>query len=144
MDCSGAIYHLFQSLGHTDIPRQSDQIAQWLAEKTSLTSVTNAQSLQDPAFAALQPGDLLFWTTPDAPKDRKLPVTHVMLYLGIHQTTGKPLLFGSSDGRTYAGQRRIGVSVFDLNLPKPSSPSTLHSYGRPPPAPGKPGSRPKP
>ena len=135
MDCSGAIYHLFQSLGHTDIPRQSDQIAQWLIEKSTLNSVNDSHSLSAPAFDSLKPGDLLFWTTSDAPKARQMPITHVMLYLGTHKTTGKPLLFGSSDGRTYAGQRRTGVSVFDLTLPKATSKSTLHSFGPPPPIP---------
>jgi hypothetical protein len=135
MDCSGAIYHLFQSLGHTDIPRQSDQIAQWLIEKSTLNSVNDSPSLSAPAFDSLKPGDLLFWTTSDAPKARQMPITHVMLYLGTHKTTGKPLLFGSSDGRTYAGQRRTGVSVFDLTLPKATSKSTLHSFGPPPPIP---------
>lgn len=135
MDCSGAIYHLFQSLGHSDIPRQSDQIAQWLIEKSTLNSVKASHSLSDPAFDTLKPGDLLFWTTTDAPKARQMPITHVMLYLGTHKTTGKPLLFGSSDGRTYAGQRRTGVSVFDLILPKPTSKSILHSFGPPPPNP---------
>ena len=49
--------------------------------------------------------------------DRDPPVTHVMVYLGKRKKDGVRLMFGSSDGRPYDGQRRNGVSVFDFKMP---------------------------
>jgi cell wall-associated NlpC family hydrolase len=134
MDCSGTIYHLLRALGHTDVPRQSDQIAQWVIDKGSWTPTQAPASLDDPVFAALKPGDLLFWGGTYASTQRTLPVTHVMLYLGKHRITQKPVVFGASDGRSYAGQRRTGVSVFDFALPKVDAKASFMGYG-PPPAP---------
>jgi cell wall-associated NlpC family hydrolase len=135
MDCSGAIYHLLQSLGHHDIPRQSDEMAEWIIKRGTWTPTPSPHEVTDPIFSKLNPGDLLFWSSLDAPKDRHLPITHVMLYLGRHSVTGKRLLFGSSDGRSYVGERRSGVSVFDFSLPKANSKTALFGYGRLPSAP---------
>lgn len=130
MDCSGAIYYLLQSHGCSDAPRQSDEMAAWISEKALLRRTESARSLEDPIFKALQPGDLIFWSGTYVAKTRKLPVTHVMLYLGRLAKNGKPVVFGSSDGRRYEGQKRTGVSVFDLVLPKPGSTSKLYGFGR--------------
>ncbi|NNM58873.1 MAG: hypothetical protein HKM04_03575 [Legionellales bacterium] len=46
----------------------------------------------------------------------------MMLYLGKN-LAGKSLMFGASDGRTYEGIQRWGVSVFDFTLPSSSSKS---------------------
>ena len=55
----------------------------------------------------LKPGDLLFWTgTYDVEKDP--PVTHTMIYLGKEKKTGKPVMVGASDGRTFEGERSPG------------------------------------
>jgi hypothetical protein len=59
---------------------------------------------------------------------RKLPITHVMLYLGTRVKDGKPVIYGSSDGRSYEGQKRCGVSVFDFSLPKADD-SKVEFYG---------------
>jgi hypothetical protein len=64
-------------------------------------------------FNELKPGDLLFWTgTYDVEKDP--PVTHTMIYLGEDKETGKPVMLGASDGRSFEGKRMSGVSVFDF------------------------------
>lgn len=40
--------------------------------------------------------------------------------------SGRPLVFGASDGRVYQGERRTGVSIFDLSLPKEAThPSSM-------------------
>jgi cell wall-associated NlpC family hydrolase len=130
MDCSGTIVHLLQKAGIGNVPRQSDQICHWLAERTLLHRITTARSLADAEFSALQPGDLVFWSgTYVTSAPRAVPVTHVMLYLGKHSRTGRPVLFGASDGRVYEGKRRTGVSVFDFSLPKAGGKSSIYGYG---------------
>ncbi len=131
MDCSGSVYHVLRFMGLQDVPRQSDEMCGWVDKKTQLHLTPNATSFDDAEFAALTPGDLLFWTNTTETK-RKLPVTHVMIYLGKLKKNGKRIVFGASDGRSYEGQRRSGVSVFDLSLPKSDSTSRLYGYGAAP------------
>jgi NlpC/P60 family len=132
MDCSGAVYHVLQFQGLKDVPRQSDEMCQWVDKKTQLHLTPTATSFGSEEFDALKPGDLLFWTNTTA-TTRKLPVTHVMIYLGKVKKSGKRIVFGSSDGRSFHGERRSGVSVFDFNLPRPDSTSHFYGYG---PTPG--------
>jgi hypothetical protein len=49
--------------------------------------------------------------------NREIPVSHVMIYLGTEKSTKKPVMVGASDGRSYDGVRRNGVSVFDFKMP---------------------------
>lgn len=129
MDCSGTIYHLLQKAGITGVPRQSDQICAWVRDRGALHRTEKADTLEHSEFTRLKPGDLVFWSgTYDATR-RAIPVTHVMLYLGRNKATGRPVVFGASDGRRYEGQRRTGVSVFDLALPRPGSNASLYGYG---------------
>src|SRR5262249_61329150 len=51
--------------------------------------------------------------------DRNPPITHTMIYLGREKRTKKRVMIGSSDGRTYDGKQRFGVSVFDFKMPPP-------------------------
>ena len=37
-----------------------------------------------------------------------------MIYLGKEKSAGKPIMVGSSDGRTYRGEKQFGVSIFDF------------------------------
>ncbi len=129
MDCSGTLFYLLNGLGLKGVPRQSNEICAWVQSHTLLHRVEKADSLKHPEFASLQPGDLLFWSGTYVTAPRTLPVTHVMLYLGKLKKSGRPLVFGASDGRVYQGERRTGVSVFDLSLPKESSPSKFYGYG---------------
>lgn len=131
MDCSGTMYHILHFQGLKDVPRQSNEMAEWVQEKTQLHLTPTATSFDSPEFADLKPGDLLFWTNTTETK-RKLPVTHVMIYLGKDKKTGKRIVFGASDGRSFHGERRSGVSVFDFTLPRAESPSRLYGYGRAP------------
>ncbi|HYF35944.1 MAG TPA: NlpC/P60 family protein, partial [Prosthecobacter sp.] len=129
MDCSGTIFHLLQGLGIKGVPRQSDDICRWVQNGTLLHRIDKADSLTHPEFSALQPGDLLFWSGTYSSVPREIPVTHVMIYLGKMKKGGKHVVFGSSDGRVYQGQRRTGVSVFDFTLPKAGSKSSFYGYG---------------
>lgn len=132
MDCSGTIYHVLHFQGLKDVPRQSDEMCNWVDKKGHLYLTPTATSFDSEEFANLKPGDLLFWTS-TTEKTRKLPVTHVMVYLGKLKKSGKRIVFGSSDGRSYMGERRSGVSVFDFSLPRPESTKHFYGYG---PTPG--------
>ncbi len=126
MDCSGTIYYLLHTLDVTETPRTANQIYQWVKQEGHFHAMEGKNSsLMD--FSALKPGDLLFWSGTYRSKDNPA-ITHVMLYLGKNQQ-GEPLMFGSSDGRTYQGHALWGVSVFDFLIPRPNSPAKFVGYG---------------
>ena len=115
MDCSGTIYYLLRQRGFEDTPRTASEQYAWVRGKSRFYAVLSKK--QDaPELAEMRPGDLLFWTG-TYNVDRDPPVTHTMIYLGRRKKDGHRLMVGSSDGRTYDGQRRNGVSVFDFHLP---------------------------
>jgi cell wall-associated NlpC family hydrolase len=119
MDCSGFIYYLLTENGFKDVPRDSSQQYVWVRKAGDFNAVL---SRKEDSFEldALKPGDLLFWRgTYDI--DRDPPITHTMIYLGREKRTKKRVMIGSSDGRTYDGKQRWGVSVFDFKLPPPPS-----------------------
>jgi hypothetical protein len=70
----------------------------------------------NPELREMRPGDLLFWTG-TYQVDADPPVTHTMIFLGRRKKDGHRLMVGASDGRSYDGQRRNGVSVFDFTMP---------------------------
>lgn len=125
MDCSGTIYYLLQHYGQPQVPRQSDEIYNWVVAKGKFHAVT-AHRFDSEEFAALKPGDLLFWTGTYA-VNRPTGVSHVMLYLGKN-LNDQPLMFGASNGRTYQGKQIWGVSVFDFVLPKENATSRFIGY----------------
>jgi cell wall-associated NlpC family hydrolase len=133
MDCSGTVFRVLTDCGIKNVPRQSDEICRWVMRRSVLYRTEDAANLKDPAFSALRPGDLLFWTgTYETSAPRELPISHVMIYLGKRKKDGKPVVFGASDGRTYDNERRNGVSVFDFALPKRGKKSEFYGYGRVP------------
>jgi hypothetical protein len=125
MDCSGTIYYILSTLGLKAIPRSSNLIYSWAKENGHLHTVTSTD-LNSAEFSHLLPGDLLFWKgTYQIVHDPD--VTHVMMYIGKNKK-GDPLMLGASDGRTYKGRQIYGVSIFDFQLPKPSSKSKFLGY----------------
>lgn len=117
MDCSGFIYYLLTENGFKDVPRDSSQQYVWVRKAGNFNAVL---SRHEDTFEldALKPGDLLFWSG-TYNIDRDPPITHTMIYLGREKRTKKRVMIGSSDGRTYDGKQRFGVSVFDFKLPPP-------------------------
>jgi peptidoglycan DL-endopeptidase CwlO len=117
MDCSGFIYYVLQQNGFPDVPRDSSQQYVWMRKAGNFNAVLsrNEDSFE---LDALKPGDLLFWRG-TYNIDRDPPITHVMIYLGREKGTKKRIMIGSSDGRTYDGKQRFGVSVFDFKMPPP-------------------------
>jgi hypothetical protein len=124
MDCSGTVQYILKSQNLSDTPRQADQIHEWSMQSGTLREVT-ALSLESDEYHDLRPGDLLFWSGTYG-IDRA--ITHVMIYLGTHRESGKPVMVGASDGRSYNGKKRRGVSVFDFRLPRAGSKSKFVGY----------------
>ena len=117
MDCSGFIYYVLQQNGFPDVPRDSSGQYIWVRKGENFNAVI---SRKEDSFEldALKPGDLLFWRG-TYNIDRDPPITHTMIYLGREKRTNKRVMVGSSDGRTYDGKQRWGVSVFDFKMPPP-------------------------
>jgi cell wall-associated NlpC family hydrolase len=117
MDCSGFVYYVLQQNGFPDVPRDSSQQYVWVRKDGNFNAVV---SRKEDSFELndLKPGDLLFWRG-TYNIDRDPPITHSMIYLGREKRTKKRVMVGSSDGRTYDGKQRWGVSVFDFKLPPP-------------------------
>ena len=117
MDCSGFIYYVLKQNGFPDVPRDSSQQYVWVRKAGDFNAVV---SRKEDSFELndLKPGDLLFWRG-TYNIDRDPPITHTMIYLGREKRTNKRVMIGSSDGRTYDGKRRWGVSVFDFKMPTP-------------------------
>ncbi len=115
MDCSGTIYYLLRRAGVMEVPRDSSGQYSWIWKESRFQAVisSNPDTFE---LKRLKPGDLLFWTGTYR-IDRDPPVTHVMIYLGTDRHNGHRLMLGASDGRTFEGKPRYGVSVFDFKLP---------------------------
>jgi cell wall-associated NlpC family hydrolase len=134
MDCSGFIYYLLTENGIKDVPRDSSEQYVWVRKAGDFNAVL---SRHEDTFELddLKPGDLLFWSG-TYNIDRDPPITHTMIYLGLEKRTKKRVMLGSSDGRTYDGKQRFGVSVFDFKMPPPPNSGdakispTFVGYGR--------------
>jgi peptidoglycan DL-endopeptidase CwlO len=129
-DCSGAMYFVMRKAG-LDPPRSSEAQREWLEKIGRLHTVAaGTRDLNHPSMAHLQPGDLLFWAV-SAPGGG-MRVHHVAMYLGTEKKDGRPVMIGSTDGRSYRGQKANGYGVHDFRVPKAESASRLLGYGTPP------------
>jgi peptidoglycan DL-endopeptidase CwlO len=115
MDCSGFIFYVLSNAGFKDVPRDSSGQYVWVRKNSDFHAVLS-RSGKSFELDELKPGDLMFWSG-TYKVDRDIPITHVMIYLGKEKSTGKPVMVGAADGRTYDGVRRFGVSVFDFKMP---------------------------
>ncbi|OGT89228.1 MAG: hypothetical protein A2286_11080 [Gammaproteobacteria bacterium RIFOXYA12_FULL_61_12] len=125
MDCSGTIQYLLKTQGFRDTPRQADLIFSWSKQEGTLIPA-NVHRTDAPELKDLRPGDLLFWS---GTYNINRSISHVMMYLGTEKKTRLPVMFGASSGRTYHGESRHGVSVFDFKLPRPEGKSRFEGYG---------------
>jgi cell wall-associated NlpC family hydrolase len=117
MDCSGFVYYVLKQNGFPDVPRDSSQQYVWVRKAGGFYAVVSRKE-DSSEFDDLKPGDLLFWRG-TYNIDRDPPITHSMIYLGREKRTNRRVMVGSSDGRTYDGKQRWGVSVFDFKMPPP-------------------------
>src|SRR5712692_6725584 len=117
MDCSGFVYYILKQNGFPDVPRDSSQQYVWVRKAGNFYAVLSRKE-DSFEFDDLKPGDLLFWRG-TYNIDRDPPITHTMIYLGREKRTNRRVMIGSSDGRTYDGKQRWGVSVFDFKMPPP-------------------------
>ena len=115
MDCSGFIYYVLSNAGFKDVPRDSAGQYAWVRKNGNFRAVLS-RSADTFELNELKPGDLLFWSG-TYKVDRDIPISHVMIYLGKEKSSGKPIMVGATDGRSYDGIRRFGVSVFDFKMP---------------------------
>jgi peptidoglycan DL-endopeptidase CwlO len=142
MDCSGFIYYVLKQNGVKDPPRDAREQYIWVRKAGTFRAVL---AHRDDSFELdeLKPGDLLFWAG-TYNVDRDPAITHTMIYLGREKGTNQRIMVGSSDGRTYKGQQKFGVSVFDFKVGPARARSsdertvpTFVGYGRIPELPGE-------
>jgi cell wall-associated NlpC family hydrolase len=114
MDCSGFIHYVLAKSGYGDVPRDAREQYIWVRKSGNFKAVLGHS---DDTFELdeLRPGDLLFWSGTYI-TDRDPDITHTMIYLGREKATNHRIMVGASDGRTYKGQSRFGVSVFDFKV----------------------------
>jgi cell wall-associated NlpC family hydrolase len=136
MDCSGFIYYVLSKCGMKDVPRDARDQYIWVRKAGNFQAVL---AHRDDSFEldALKPGDLLFWAgTYNVSRDPA--ITHTMIYVGREKGTNQRIMVGASDGRTYKGQQRFGVSILDFKVGRISSKSSegtspvFVGYGRTP------------
>jgi cell wall-associated NlpC family hydrolase len=114
MDCSGFIYYTLSKSGVRDVPRDAREQYIWIRKAGNFQAVLG-HSEDTFELDALQPGDLLFWSGTYS-VNRDPAITHTMIYLGREKATNHRIMVGASDGRTYKGKSRFGVSVFDFKV----------------------------
>jgi cell wall-associated NlpC family hydrolase len=128
MDCSGFIYYVLRENGVQEVPRDASGQYVWVRKAGNFRAVLS-RDIDSFELDELRPGDLLFWTGTYG-VERDPPVTHTMIYLGKEKKTGKPIMVGASDGRTYEGEKRFGVSVFDFRTARANAVSTSGTQPR--------------
>ncbi|MDB6146716.1 MAG: spr [Spartobacteria bacterium] len=121
MDCSGFINYVLTKSGLKDVPRDAREQYIWVRKAGKFQAVLG-RSQDTFELDALKPGDLLFWSG-TYNVDRDPAITHTMIYLGREKATNQRIMVGASDGRTYKGQSRFGVSVFDFKIAGRKAPS---------------------
>jgi peptidoglycan DL-endopeptidase CwlO len=122
MDSSGFIHYLLSKSGIKDVPRDARDQYIWV-RKSGNFQVVLAQRDDTFELNALKPGDLLFWANTNG-ISRDPDVTQTMIYLGREKGNNQRIMIGSSEGRTFKGQQRSGVNVFDFKVGRAKQPKS--------------------
>jgi len=130
-DCSGATSYVMKQTGLKP-PRTSAQQFIWLRDQGKIHLIgKKIESLTDPAFNAILPGDLVFWSGTYTPTDgRTVKISHVGIYLGTEKD-GRHIMACATNGRSYRGKKGNGYGIYDFKLPRKSSKATFVGYGSP-------------
>ena len=129
MDCSGTVQFALSDRGLGKLPRSSRDFYEWVEASGKLRETPGVTDTDDPRFADLKPGDLLFWEGTYETGDRLSAISHVMIFLGTLKEDGQGVVFGASSGRRYRGKTIHGVSVFDWVVPDEDSKSRFVGFG---------------
>lgn len=129
MDCSGSVQCALSVLDLGKLPRSSRDFYQWVESSGRLQKTPGVTSTEDPIFAGLKPGDLVFWEGTYHTGARLPAISHVMIFLGTLKEDGEGVVFGASSGRRYRGKKIHGVSVFDWVVPDAASKSRFVGFG---------------
>ena len=141
MDCSGFIYYVLSKCGIKDVPRDAREQYIWVRKAGNFQAVL-AQRDDSFELDALKPGDLLFWASTYG-VSRDPDITQTMIYLGREKGTNQRIMVGASEDRSYKGQSRLGVNVFDFKVSRAAPKSNKEpgpvfvGYGRIPGLGGK-------
>jgi peptidoglycan DL-endopeptidase CwlO len=122
MDASGFVQYVLKQSGVKDPPRDARDQYIWVRKAGTFQAVL-ARSDESFELDGLKPGDLLFWAS-GYNVGRDPAITYTAIYLGREKATKDRLMIGASEGRTYKGQPKIGVSVLDFKVAPPKSKSS--------------------
>ena len=114
LDCSGFIYYVLTKSGNQNVPRDAREQYVWVRKAGNFQAVL-AHGDDTFELDALKPGDLLFWTNSSG-VSREPEISQTMIYIGRDKVTRQRLMIGASEGSTYHGKKKSGVSVFDFKL----------------------------
>ena len=122
MDASGFVQYLLKQSGVKDPPRDARDQYIWVRKAGTFQAVL-ARSDESFELDGLKPGDLLFWAS-GYNVGRDPAITDTAIYLGREKGTKERLMIGASEGRTYKGQAKNGVSVLDFKVAPPKTKSS--------------------
>lgn len=130
-DCSGATSYVLKKAGLKP-PRTSAQQFIWIRDKEKIQLIgKKITTVSDPAFNAMLPGDLVFWSGTYTPTDgRTVKISHVGIYLGTEKD-GRHIMACATNGRSYRGKKGNGFGIYDFKLPSKTSKATFVGYGSP-------------
>lgn len=119
MDASGFVQYVLKQGGVKEVPRDARDQYIWVRKAGTFQAVL-ARSDDTFELDGLKPGDLLFWAS-GYNVGRDPAITDVAIFLGREKGTNQRLMIGASDGRTFKGQAKTGVSVLDFKVVPPKS-----------------------
>ncbi|HEX2749861.1 MAG TPA: NlpC/P60 family protein, partial [Verrucomicrobiales bacterium] len=126
LDCSGTVKCVLDRSGVPNVPRTACEQYLWLQNAGTLRALRPGTS-PDWILSQLRPGDLLFWRGTYV-TNREPDVSHVMIYLGRHPGTGKPVMFGARSTTGMKGVHGNAVDFYEFN-PVPRGKSEFIGFG---------------
>lgn len=126
LDCSGSVKCVLDRLGVRNVPRTASDQYVWVQRAGRLTPVGGST---DPAWilSRVRPGDLLFWRGTYV-TNRWPDVSHVMIYLGRHPVSGRPMMFGARSTTSSRGLHGNAVDIYEFN-PVPRGKAQFIGFG---------------